>query len=51
MHTYTKQEQSKWINYQPQKQPNRLREAINATVCTLAVIIVCSVVTLVFWSF
>lgn len=48
MNTYTKQEQDKYLR---KKQPDRLREAINATICTLAVIIVCAVVTLVFWSF
>ncbi|CAH9015129.1 putative TMhelix containing protein [Vibrio phage 511E55-1] len=48
MNTYTKQEQDKYLRKQ---QPDRLREAINATFSTLAVVIVCAVVTLVFWSF
>ena len=51
MNTYTKQEQSKWISYQSQKQPNRLREAVNATICTLAVVIVCCVFAAVVLSF
>ena len=31
MHTYTKKEQSKWISYEPKKEVNRIREAVNFT--------------------
>lgn len=48
MHTYTKQEQDKYLRKQ---QPDRLREAINATTCTLAVVTVCCVFAAVILSF
>ncbi|CAH9015088.1 TMhelix containing protein [Vibrio phage 466E53-1] len=48
MHTYTKQEQDKYLRKQ---QPDRLSEAVNATICTLAVVIVCSVFAAVILSF
>lgn len=31
MHTLSKKEQSKWISYEPKKEVNRIREAVNFT--------------------
>ena len=46
MNTYTKKEQSKWISYEPKKEVNRIREAVNFT----AVFVFVSTVVIAFLS-
>ncbi len=46
MHTLSKKEQSKWITYEPKKEVNRIREAVNFT----AVFVFVSTVVIAFLS-
>lgn len=46
MHTLSKKEQSKWITYEPKKEVNRIREAVNFT----AVFVFVATVVISFYS-